>query len=82
MFSPQFDFRFCELRYEYEPLDSWNPLPVEDGFNKHHSSLYQTEFLFQKLTDFILIADQIQALVSCNFASGNLKSLFSHARSQ
>ena len=70
MFSPQFDFRFCELRYEYEPIDSWNPIPVEDGINKHQSSLYQTEFLFQKLTDFILIADQIQALVSiilCRF---------------
>ena len=71
MFSPQFDFRFCELRYEYEPIDSWNPIPVEDGINKHQSSLYQTEFLFQKLTDFILIADQIQALVSitlCRFS--------------
>ena len=61
MFSPQFDFRFCEMRYEFSPFNSWNPLPVDPQSN---SSLYQTNIQFQKLSDFILIADQIRALVS------------------
>lgn len=59
MFSPQFDFRFCEMRYEFSPFNSWNPLPVDPQSN---SSLYQTNIQFQKLSDFILIADQIRAL--------------------
>ena len=63
MFSPQFDFRFAELRYIFDPINSWNPLPVDSSTQ---SSLYQTDIQFQKLADFILIADQIQALVSEN----------------
>jgi hypothetical protein len=61
MFSPCFDFRFCELRYDFEPTNSWNPLPVD---LQSQSSLYQTKHQFQKLSDFLLVTDQIQALVS------------------
>ena len=61
LYSPCFDFRFCELSYEFEPINSWNPLPVE---SHSQSSLYQNKHQFQKLSDFLLVCDQIHAMVS------------------
>ena len=60
MYSPSFDFRFCELEYEFEPINSWNPLPCD---TQSQSSLYQTKHQFQKLSDFLLVTDQIHAMV-------------------
>lgn len=61
MYSPCFDFRFCELRYEFEPCNSWNPLPVD---KQRQMSLHQDKFQFQKISDFLLVADQIRAMVT------------------
>jgi len=61
MYSPCFDFRFCELRYEFEPCNSWNPLPFD---KQRQMSLHQDKHQFQKISDFLLVADQIKALVT------------------